>query len=85
MLNTLMLSGILDITQAPETKKQLLERLASDAEPLTVNLGAVLGLDTAIIQLLVAVKVQYPKTKIVECSDELLEQFDRIGVMRLLV
>jgi anti-anti-sigma regulatory factor len=85
MLNTLMLSGILDISQAPETKKQLLERLASDAEPLTVNLGAVLGVDTAIIQLLVAAKVQYPKTKIVECSDDLLEQFDRIGVMRLLV
>lgn len=85
MLNALMLSGDLDISQAADTKKLLLERLKSNPEPLTVNLGAISSIDTAIIQLLVALKVQHPKTKVVDCPDEILEQFDRLGAMRLLL
>jgi anti-anti-sigma regulatory factor len=85
MLNVLRLTGTLDISQASELRQQLLLRLKSDPESLIINLEAVTGVDTSIVQLLVALKVQEPKTKIVDCSEAVVEQFDRMGLMRLLV
>jgi anti-anti-sigma regulatory factor len=85
MLNALMLSGILDASQASDLKKQLLERTKDNPESLIVNLGAVLSIDMLVIQLLVALKLQQPKIKIVDAPDDIVEQFERLGVMRLLL
>ena len=85
MLNALMLSGILDVSQASDLKKQLLERLKNNPESLIVNLGAVLSIDTLVIQLLVALKLQQPKIKLVDTPDDIVEQFERLGLMRLLL
>jgi anti-anti-sigma regulatory factor len=85
MLNVLELSGDLELSQASAIKQQLVERLKSSSEPLSISLRTAARIDTAIVQLLIAAKVQAPTTKVVDCSEEIIDYLERIGVTRLLL
>jgi anti-anti-sigma regulatory factor len=84
MLNELILSGELELSNVVELKRKLTEKLAV-AAPVSVDLAAVSGMDTAVVQLLVAAKIEKSDLHFVNCPDGLVETFDRLGVLRLLL
>ncbi|MGC4066340.1 MAG: STAS domain-containing protein [Polyangiaceae bacterium] len=84
MLNELTLSGALELSNIAELKRMLAEKLAVSA-PLSIDLAAVSTMDTAVVQLLVAAKVEKSDLSLVNCPDGIVETFDRLGVMRLLL
>lgn len=85
MLEGSLLAGSLNIKKALELKQALLERLEEGPGSLTFDFSAVTSVDTAIAQLLLAFKLRQPAMTIIKCSDEVIEQFSRLGMMRYLL
>jgi anti-anti-sigma regulatory factor len=75
------LSGPLGHEMAEELRQQLLEALAQRAEPWSVDLSEVTRIDTAIIQVLLALRVQEPKVRVVAATGEVFDWLVLGGVL----
>jgi anti-anti-sigma regulatory factor len=67
-----MLSGPLGREVAEELRQRLLEAVAWRTGDWTVDLSEVTSIDTAIIQVLLALRVQDPNVRVVAATGEVL-------------
>lgn len=78
--STIALSGALGIDVAEELRQRLLEAIAERSSELSVDLSGVTRIDTAIVQVLLALRAQQPTARIVNATEEVAHWLTIVGV-----
>ena len=81
---TMSIRGALTVVEAAEARDQLALGLTTASGPITVNLAQITEIDTAGLQLLLALARMRRDITLTEPSAELAERIERLGLRSML-